>query len=140
MARCAGRVESTTKPTFSIYGTVTGGTLSPAPSTPEQVRYADWSYSIDSAWDFPVTGGAQDSAILYFWGYNAPLTLAAGASVSYTQYVSTVLGAVGGGTATTTATAIPTLTEWGMILLSGLLGLGAAHTMRRRIQGKKTET
>lgn len=36
--------------------------------------------------------------------------------------------------------AIPTLTEWGMILLSGLLGLGAARTMRRRIQGDQTET
>lgn len=36
--------------------------------------------------------------------------------------------------------AIPTLTEWGMVLLSGLLGLVAARTTRRRIGGNQTET
>lgn len=136
-------VDNTTTPTFSIYGTVFGGTLSPAPSAPEQIRYADWYESISSAWDFTVAGSDEDSAIVYYWGYNSPLTLAAGASASYTQYLSTVLSAVGGAPvdpsppaapATPATTPIPTLSGWGMILPSGLLGLGAAYAGRRRIR------
>lgn len=126
-------VDNAATPTFSIYGTVSGGTLSPAPTAPDQIRYAAWTTSHNSAWDFAVDGSAADSAIVYFWGYNSPLTLAAGASASHTQYLSTVLGAVGGTPVPPAqpaeATPVPTLSGLGLALLSGLVGLVA---VRRR--------
>lgn len=129
-------VDNVTTPTFSVFGTVQGGSLSPQPTPPDQVRYSSWGSAVGSAWDFANTGSAVDSAVEYYWGFDTPLTLAAGASASHTQYVSTVLGAVGGTPVASTSTPIPTLTEWGLAALSLLLaGLGF-RSLRRSPTGR----
>jgi hypothetical protein len=45
-------VDNATTPTFSVFGTVGGGPLTPAPTTPDQLRYSSWgtSYSNGSTW------------------------------------------------------------------------------------------
>ena len=103
-------VDNTTTPTFSVFGTVMGGSLVPAPTTPEQLRYSSWSDAYDAAWDFTNTGGGSDSATEHYWGFATPMTLANGASQTFNQYVSTVFGAVGQPTPTPTGTAPATAT------------------------------
>jgi len=122
-------VDDLTTPAFSVFGTVHGGSLSPQPTPPDQLRYSSWSAAINSAWDFDNTGSAIDSAVFYYWGFDTPLTLAPGATGTHTQYVATVLGAVGG--AASGSTSIPTLTEWGLMTMSLLLaGLGYRQLRR----------
>ncbi|MEO8432109.1 MAG: IPTL-CTERM sorting domain-containing protein [Acidobacteriota bacterium] len=125
-------VDNIATPTFSIFGTVQGGTLSPAPTTPDQVRYVSWSDFDDFAWDTAVTGGNDDSGTVHFWGFNAPISLAAAASQTFTEYVSTVQGAIGQPTPVTTpgggaggpAAPIPTLSPWALVVLGvGLSGI-----------------
>ncbi len=100
-------VDDTTSPTFSVFGTVMGGSLVPAPTAPDQLRYSGWAAAVDFAWDFSNTGGGIDSATEHYWGFNTPISLAAGASSTVHQYVSTVLGAVGQPTPTPTVEATP---------------------------------
>ena len=110
-------------PTFSMYATVRGGSLSPAPTAPDQFRFAGYGASTSSDWDFTNTGGGTDSAVVYYWGFNAPLTLGAGQSATYTQYLTTQPGGVH---------LVPTLSEWGVLIFSGLMALGAWFSLRRR--------
>jgi hypothetical protein len=124
-------VDSATSPTFSVFGTTTGGPLSPAPTTPDQLRYSSWGTSFSNGWDFANTGGNSDSSTVYYWGFNAPLTLAAGASASYTQYLTTQLSAAGGGGAPVQPV-VPTLSTWGMLMLIGLVAAFAVWSARRR--------
>ncbi len=122
-------VDDLTTPAFSVFGTVHGGSLSPQPTPPDQLRYSSWSAATGSAWDFTNTGSGSDSAVSYYWGFDTPLTLAPGATGTHTQYVATVLGAVGG--TPSASTPIPTLTEWGLMTLSLLLaGLGYRQLRR----------
>ena len=131
-------VDNIATPTFSVFGTVGGGTLSPAPTTPEQLRYSDWPTSFASAWDSPDPGSTSDSSVTYFWGFASPLTLAAGASASFTQYVTTQLSAIGPPPPPpppppAANIPVPTLTEWGLLLLAGLVfALGGRSLYRRR--------
>lgn len=85
-------VDSIATPTFSIFGSVlNGGT------TPEIVRYSDWPTSDDSAWGYTdPASAADDSSTVYFWGFAAPLSMAAGASASVLESISTQQSAVGG--------------------------------------------
>jgi hypothetical protein len=115
-------VDNATAPTLSVFGTVTGGSLSPAPTTPDRVGYVSWSDFVDAPWDFAITGGNDDSATVHYWGFAAPLSLAAGASATFHQYVSTNPSAVGVGP-TQPAAEIPTLSEWALIGLAGMLAL-----------------
>ncbi len=125
-------VDSAVTPTFSVFGTVTGGSLSPAPTTPDRVVYANWGDYYDAPWDFAIAGAGSDSATAHFWGFAAPLSVAAGGTATFHQYVSTNPSAVGVGP-TQPAAAIPTLSEWALIGLAGLvalLGLRRARSLR----------
>lgn len=127
-------VNNLTTPLFSVFGTVTGGPLVPAPTPPDQLRYSSWSTAVGSAWDFSNTGGGVDSATEHYWGFNAPLTLAAGASATYTQYLTTNFQAGGGGGAPPGPIQVPTLSEWGVLLLIALLGGIAIWSVRRKLR------
>jgi hypothetical protein len=105
--RAYEQTDSLLSPSFSIYGTVSGGTTARPPTTPDRVAYVSWDDFVVNPWDTAITGRDIDSAIVYYWGYSAPLTLAAGATANFRQYVSTVAGAVGVSTSTT-----KTLTEY----------------------------
>ena len=125
-------VDNIATPTFSIFGTVQGGSLSPTPTTPDRLGYVSWSDFDDVAWDTAITGGNDDSATVHFWGFNAPIAIGAGASQTFTEYISTVQGAIGqptpvptpGGGAGGPATPIPTLSPWALVVLGvGLSGI-----------------
>jgi hypothetical protein len=60
------------------------------------------------------------------------LTLAAGASATYTQYLTTNLAAGGGGPAAGPAE-VPTLSTWGVLLLVALLGVLSLWSIRRKL-------
>ena len=115
-------VDNATTPTLSVFGTVTGGSLSPTPTTPDRVGYVSWSDFVDAPWDFPVAGGNDDSATVHYWGFAAPLSLGAGAGATFHQYVSTNPSAVGVGP-TQPAAEIPTLSEWALFALAGMVAL-----------------
>ena len=93
--RAYEQTDSLLNPSFSIYGTVSGGTTARPPTTPDRVAYVSWIDFVVNAWDTAITGRDMDSAIVYYWGYNVPLTLAAGATGNVRQYVSTVASAIG---------------------------------------------
>jgi len=124
-------VNNIATPLFSVFGTVAGGPLVPTPTTPEQLRYSGWVPATDNAWDFTNTGGGADSATEHYWGFNAPLTLAPGASATYVQYLTTNFGA-GGGSATPND--VPTLSQWSMLLLIALLGGVSFWSIRRKLR------
>ena len=105
--RAYEQTDSLLNPSFSIYGTVSGGTTARPPTTPDRVAYVSWIDFVSNAWDTAITGRDIDSAIVYYWGYNTPLTLPAGATANVRQYVSTVAGSLGVNTSTT-----KTLTEY----------------------------
>lgn len=79
---------------FSIYGTVAAASLAIPPDPPDLLAYAGWGQAHLSAWTFSITGGGVDSAIIYYWGEPAPITVAPGGIVSFTQYVSTRIDAL----------------------------------------------
>lgn len=128
-------VDNATTPTLSVFGTVTGGSLSPAPTTPDRLVYVDWGDYYDAPWDFTISGSGSDSATAHFWGYAAPLSLAPAGSATFHQYVSTNPSAIGVTPPTTGAsTPIPTLSQWALIALVGLVALlGARRAQRTRI-------
>lgn len=105
--RAYEQTDSLLNPTFSIYGTVSGGTTARPPTTPDRVAYVSWIDFVVNAWDTAITGKDIDSAIVYYWGYNTPLTVAPGATNNVRQYVSTVASAIGVNTSTS-----KTLTEY----------------------------
>lgn len=119
-------------PTFSVFGTVQGGSLVPAPTPPDKLGYVSWSTAYGSPWDFPVSGGNDDSATVHYWGFTTPLALGAGASNAFTEYVSTVQSAVGIGPPPATLP-VPTLSEAMLMLLVVLMMGAAAYGMRRRV-------
>jgi hypothetical protein len=119
-------------PLFTVFGTVGGGPLIPTPTQPEQLRYSSWGAAVSSAWDFTNTGSGSDSATEHYWGFNAPLTLAAGGCASYTEYLTTNLNAAGGGGATAVNIAVPTLSTWGLLLLITLIGGISLWSVRRK--------
>lgn len=127
-------VDNLSSPTFSVFGTVSGGGLSPAPTPPEQFRYASWADAYDSAWQFDVLGSGSDSAVTYYWGFDTPITLAPGESMSFHQYIGTDIGALGGPEEPPPGAAhpIPTLSQWALMLLASLVGLGTALSRRWR--------
>jgi hypothetical protein len=125
-------VNNLATPLFSVFGTVGGGPLTPVPTTPEQLRYSGWSVAYSSAWDFSNTGSGIDSATEHYWGFTTPLTLAAGTSATYVQYLTTNFAAGGG--AATGPIQVPTLSEWGVLLLIALLGGIAIWSVRRKLR------
>jgi hypothetical protein len=119
-------------PLFTVFGTVGGGPLIPTPTQPDQLRYAAWGTAVGSAWDFVNTGSGADSATAHYWGFNTPLSLAAGGCASYTEYLTTNLNAAGGGGAVVN-TAVPTLSTWGLLLLITLVGGISLWSVRRKL-------
>jgi hypothetical protein len=93
--RAYEQTDNLLSPSFSIYGTVSGGTTARPPTTPDRVAYVAWEDFLVNPWDTAITGKDIDSAIVYFWGYSAPLTLAAGGTSNFRQYVSTVASSLG---------------------------------------------
>lgn len=88
--------NSLTNPSYSIYASVQGASLSSPVTKPDRLAVAAWGDFALRPWDAPITGSdAGDSAIIYFWGYNTPMSLAPGASNQVRQYVSTVVNALG---------------------------------------------
>jgi len=83
-------INDPNNPIFSIYGTANGpATLSPAPTPPDKLSYVSWSTAYIYSWDFTISGSGLNSAVCYYWGYTTPITLAAGASTTVTQYLTT---------------------------------------------------
>jgi hypothetical protein len=119
-------------PLFTVFGTVGGGPLIPTPTQPEQLRYAPWGTSYGAAWDFANTGSGSDSSTVHYWGFNTPLTLAAGGCATYVEYLTTNLNAAGGGGAVSTV--VPTLSTWGLLLLITLLGGVSLWSVRRKLR------
>ena len=105
--RAYEQTDSLLSPKFSIYGTVSGGNTDRPPTTPDRVAYVSWDDFYANPWDTAISGKDIDSAIVYYWGYSAPLSLAPGATANVRQYVSTVAGAIGVSSSTT-----KTLTEY----------------------------
>ncbi len=85
--------DSDVLPNFNIFGTTEGGSLASPPTPPDELRYASWEDARQTAWQFTVTGGGTDSAIVYYWGLTSTVSLASGESRSFTQYVTTNLDA-----------------------------------------------
>ena len=84
--------DSDLSPSFEVFGTVTRGTLClslTSPTAPDELRFAAWSEAKNTAWSFSNTGGVDDSAIVYFWGFSSTLQLQSGESQTFTQYVTT---------------------------------------------------
>jgi hypothetical protein len=128
-------VDNIATPTFSVFATVGGGSLNPAATTPDQLRYSNWPTSVGSAWDYTDPGSTSDSSVSYFWGFTTPLSLNAGASRSFTQYVTTQLSAVGppAPPAAIVPVPTPTMDTWALVLLGLLvLALGGRFASRRR--------
>jgi IPTL-CTERM motif len=128
-------VDNVANPTFSVFATIGGGSLNPPPTTPDQFRYSNWPSSVGSAWDYTDPGSTGDSSVSYFWGFATPRTLAAGASASFTEYVTTQLSAVGPPAPPPAIVAVPTptLSQWSLLILAGLLvAFGARMLYLRR--------
>jgi len=112
-------VDSPTSPILSVFGTVGGSSPTPLPTPPEQLRYSAWNASFASAWDFTNSGSGSDSAVVYFWGFNSPLSLGPGASATFQQYVTTQISAVGGAPPTVAASVSPgRLTQSGVATIT----------------------
>ena len=79
------------------------------------------------------SGSGIDSATVHYWGFNTPLSLAAGGCSSYTEYLTTNLNAAGGGGAAVN-TAVPTLSTWGLLLLITLIGGISLWSVRRKLR------
>jgi hypothetical protein len=123
-------VDNIAAPSFSIFGTVHGGPLVPAPTQPDMLGYTSWGTSYANPWDFAITGGNSDSSTVHYFGFAAPLSIAAGATTTFVEYMTTQQSAIGLGPVV--ANDIPTLTEWGLIALALLLGGAAFVSLRRR--------
>ncbi len=124
--------DTLVNPTFSVFGTVGGGSLLPAPTQPERVAYVSWGDFESAPWDFPITGSNSDSATVHYWGYAAPLVLAPAASRTFIEYISTNPTSVGVGPGTTAATQVPTLSQWALFALVGLVVLLGMRFARPR--------
>lgn len=97
--------DSLTNPSYSVYASVQGGSLGLPATRPDRLAVANWGDFGLVPWNAPIMGSsAGDSAIVYFWGYNTPMTLAPGASNQVRQYISTVASALGVTTLTRTMT------------------------------------
>jgi hypothetical protein len=124
--------DSLTTPTFSVYGTVSGGSLVPTPTTPDRFGYVSWSDFTDAPWDLAIAGSNDDSATVHYWGFTTPLSLAPAASAAFTEYISTVQSAVGiGPTPLTGPIDVPTLSEWMIALLATLIAASTFYLRRR---------
>ena len=75
-------------PAFSIYGSAILPHVDPQPTPPDRLVYASWASSDSTAYDFAISGDwGMDSAVLYYWD---AVTVASGAQISRTAYVTTV--------------------------------------------------
>ena len=88
------QVDFPASPTFSVFGSVTGCDQARPATQPEELRYSSWGIADGKGWDFVNTGSGSDSAMVYYWGKNTPLTIGPGETASFTQYVTTELGAL----------------------------------------------
>jgi hypothetical protein len=74
---------------FSVYGSTSLPAVSPPPTVPDRIVYAYWQHSYNTAYAYTPTGiTGADSAVLYY--YNAE-SIAPGAEISRTAYVTTVV-------------------------------------------------
>ena len=116
-----------TPPTFAAFGTVSGGPL--APTAPDRFGYVAWQDLFEAPWDTPIIGDELDSATVHYWGFASPLTLAPGASATFTQYAATAASAIG--IVSDTPAQVPTLSHAALVALALLLLVLAPITVRR---------
>jgi len=84
-------VNDPASPVFSIYGSTLLPIVDPPPTVPDRLVYASWPDCEETAYDYtPSSLVGEDSAVLYYW--NA-VEIGAGAQISRTAYVTTVVGA-----------------------------------------------
>ena len=84
-----------TTPLFSVFGTVAAlSTITPVPTVPDLLENANWATSFQAPFAYTTTGidvstagGADDNAVLYYWGSTQAnaLVLAGGASRTVSQ-------------------------------------------------------
>jgi hypothetical protein len=123
-------VDNGANATFSGFGTVGGTGLNPAPTPPEELRYSSFTPASGSAWDFANTGGNVDSATEFYWGFAVPFTLAPGATMSFTQYLTTQPSAIA--LAPAAPQGVPAMSRWMTLLVAVLLGGLAIGAVRQR--------
>jgi hypothetical protein len=120
------------RPIFTLVGTSKPiGALSPSPTTPDLLQFAEWKGVFNHAFDYTPTGQTlagpgADSAIAYYWGHNEAnaITLRPGESVSVTQYLHVT---------PPPPRDVPTLIPIGIAALAGLLVfIGAGVIVRGR--------
>ena len=85
---------------------------------PLRLRRVAWNCS-KRPWDTPIIGEELDSATVYYWGFVIPLTLAPGASATFTQYASTAASAIG--IAPDVAAEVPALSHLASAILALML-------------------
>jgi hypothetical protein len=124
-------------PLYLVAGTVTAtGSLSPAPTPPEVLQFNSWGSLVSDCW-YPAlvdntncAGG--DTAQAYFYGLTAgtALTLSAGQSRSFTEYI--VAGENGCPAILAPALAVPELSPAKSLALIVLLAGAAVWILHRR--------
>jgi hypothetical protein len=123
------QVDDVAMPTFRAFGTVRDGPLGATP--PDRFGYVAWQDLFEAPWETPIIGDELDSATVHYWGFVTPLTLAAGASATFTQYASTAASAIG--IAPDVASEVPTLSQSATAMLAlMLLGLASSKLTRNR--------
>ena len=121
------QVDDVATPTFRTFGTVHGGPLAPTP--PDRFGYVAWQDLFEAPWDTPIIGDELDSATVYYWGFVSPLTLAPGASATFTQYASTAASAIG--LSSDAAAEVPALSGLALAtLVVALLALASSRKAR----------
>jgi hypothetical protein len=111
------QVDDIAMPTLRAFGTVRDGPLSPTP--PDRFGFVSWVELFEAPWDTPIIGEELDSATVHYWGFVTPLTLAPGASTTFTQYASTAASAIG--IAPDVAAEVPALSHVASAILALML-------------------
>jgi hypothetical protein len=110
------------------FGTVQGEFRGGMPTAPSRWGYVSWLDATLAPWTFSSGAADSDGAIVYYWGYDAPVVLAPGATQSYTQYLSTAVEATG----LSQPAGVPGPQGWLLVALAGLLALMTRPALRGR--------
>ncbi len=127
-------------PLYIVAGTVAPPVgLSPEPDAPEILQFNEWNSQFNNCWQPSLIDNAlcgavgfpsDDTAAAYFYGATAGTAemLASGASKSFTQYVV----AAEESCPEIIEPAIPTVSQWGLVVIALALLVGAKVHFRRR--------
>lgn len=119
--------DDTLDPTFSILGTIMGDpSIIPPAVEPDTFVYGFWPKIYDEAWEYTLDGTpGDDSCVLYYWGYDIPILITPESSYTTRAYLWTEYEEQ-----EPPPTQVPTLDEWGSLILIALLG--ALIVLKRR--------